>query len=366
MQSLLLRLGALLMALGVAASAFAQGGVSDGVTFEPIRPSETDASLRAFNEPHWVYLKPDIVISHLGTYADRHELLLWLPGTRPRNAPIPSANHMTRGASHTFCIFAANLGYHVIALSYPNAISTSACVKDPDPDVFAAFHRSIIAGGITKQVVVSQNDCVQNRLIRLLQTLNRREPTMGWDQFLNADGSIPWEKIAVAGQSQGGGHAAFIGVRRHVARVLCFGAPKDYSRALDAPAAWFGEPSATPKELFFAFNHEQDRNTCTPEHQLANLRALSMEQFGAPVSVDQATPPYKNSHILMTNFPGTKVSSETAHASMINPANQQLFSEVWRYMLTAEPAVKSPTPATTPANTAVQPAKEAAQESKGS
>jgi hypothetical protein len=272
---------------------------------------------------------------------------------------------MTRGVSHTLCVFAATLGYHVVALSYPNAISTSACTKDPDPDVFAAFHRSIVAGGVTKQVAVSANDCVQNRLIRLLQTLRQREPTMGWDQFLNADGSIPWEKFAVAGQSQGGGHAAFIGVRRHVARVLCFGAPKDYSKALDAPAAWFGEPSATPKEMFFSFNHQQDRNTCTPEHQMANLRALSLEQLGAPVFVDQAAPPYKNSHILMTNFPGTRVTSETAHAAMINPANEPMFREVWRYMLTAEPPVKPPMPSAAPATTAVPPGQGAAKVEKG-
>ncbi len=36
----------------------------------------------------------------------------------------------------------------------------------------------------------------------------------------------------------------------------------------------------------------------------------------------------------MTNYPGSKVSSEAAHGEMINPANSLRFGDVWRYVLT--------------------------------
>ena len=93
-----------------------------------IRPSATDAAIKDFDDPHWVYVSRDIVVKHDAKLpADRHELLLWIPGTRSRNAPEPQPGRVSRAASHEFCKLAATLGYHVIALSYPNTISASAC-----------------------------------------------------------------------------------------------------------------------------------------------------------------------------------------------------------------------------------------------
>jgi len=192
---------------------------------------------------------------------------------------------------------------------------------------------AIIRGGATQHVTVSKTDCIENRLIKLLRMLMEKRAREGWSQFLNDDGSIKWGRIAVAGQSQGGGHAALIGIHHKVARVLCFGAPRDHSLALQAPAAWYLKESATPKDRFFAFNHEQDRQGCTPAQQIENLRALKLDQLGAPVLVENVKAPYGKSRILMTNHPGMKVDSLTAHGTMISGRNKDLFGEVWRYML---------------------------------
>jgi hypothetical protein len=313
----------------------AEDRVEQGVTFLPIRPSATDPAIKDFDDPHWVYVQREIALGRDAQLpADRHVLLLWIPGTKPPTAPVPEPGHVLRGASHAFCLLAASLGYHVIALSYPNSLSASSCNNDVEPEAFEKFRMAIIAGGESKHITVRRTDSIENRLIKLLQALTRLRPREEWGQFLNGDGSIKWDAVAVAGQSQGGGHAALIGLHHRVARVLCFGAPKDYSIALQAPAAWYAQPSATPKELFFAFNHQQDRQGCSPEHQFDNLRALKLDQFGPPILVDGATAPYQNSHVLMTNYPGTKVDSLTAHGTMVNPKNSQLFGDVWRYMLT--------------------------------
>jgi hypothetical protein len=303
--------------------------------FEPILPSATEPEIKEFNEPHWVYLQREIVIDRNAQWpADRHQLLLWIPGTRPPNMREPAPGEYTRYASHTFCMFAASLGYHVISLTYPNTLSAASCNNESDPAAFENFRMSIIAGGTSPRITVSRTDSIENRLIKLLQFLARRSPAEGWNDYLNPDGSIKWESIAVAGQSQGGGHSALIGIHHRVARVLCFGAPKDYSIALNAPAAWYTNPGATPKELYFAFNHDQDRQGCTPEHQIDNVRALRLDQFGAPVSVDNTPTPFQGSHILMTDYPGGKVSSQAAHGTVISPRNFALFNAVWRYMLT--------------------------------
>lgn len=307
-----------------------------GVTYWSLLPSASEPEVtKEFNDPHWIYVQQDIVLKHDAKLpADRHELLLWIPGTKPPNGKEPEPGHVIRGSSHNFCLMAASLGYHVIALSYPNHLSASSCNNEKDPEAFEDFRMAIIQGGSSPHITVSRTDSIENRLIKLLQSLSKSAPNEAWDSFLNADGGIKWERIAVAGQSQGGGHSALIGIHHPVTRVICFGAPKDYSVALDKPAAWYLKPSATAKERFFAFNHEQDRQGCTPQHQMDNLKALKLDEFGQPTSVDGAKPPYSNAHILMTNHPGTKVDSQTAHGTMISPKNEALFGEVWRYMLT--------------------------------
>jgi len=309
--------------------------VTDGVTNTPILPSSTSSEIREFDEPHWVYVRNDIILNHDSTLpADRRELLLYIPGTQPPHMKAPEPGHLAHHASHTFCLMAASLGYHVISLSYPNSLSASSCNNEPEPSAFEEFRLAIISGGATKHITVTRPNSIENRLIKLLSYLAQHNPQEGWDAFLNLDGSINWEKIAVAGQSQGGGHAALIGIHHHVSRVLCFGAPKDYSIALRAPAAWYLEDGATPKERYFAFNHEQDHQGCSPEHQLENLKALKLDQFGPPTLVDGISAPYNNTHILMTNYPGSTVDSATAHGTMLNPKNKDLFADVWKYMLT--------------------------------
>lgn len=312
--------------------------VTDGVTHTLFKPSALNPEADPkFDEPHWVYVQRDIVVQHDPKLpADRHQLLLFIPGTQPPNLKELEPGKVRIYASHGFCLMAASLGYHVISLSYPNSISASSCNKEQDPEAFEKFRLSIIQGGTSPHISISRTDSIENRLIELLATLAKRFPQEDWAAYRNEDGTPKWEKIAVAGQSQGGGHAALIGIHHKVPRVICFGAPKDYSIALQKPAAWYLKPSATPKSAWYAFNHDQDRQGCTPAQQIENLKVLKLDPFGPPTSVDSTSAPYGRSHILMTNHPGTQVDSLTAHATMLSMKNKERFGEVWKYMLTAE------------------------------
>jgi hypothetical protein len=113
---------------------------------------------------------------------------------------------------------------------YPNDVAAAeACWDKPDPDAFALFRWALIEGGSNAYISVPRSESIENRTIKLIQYLQREHPNQNWGQFV-VNGQVAWEKVAVAGQSQGGGHAAIIATRYLVARVLCFGAPKDYSR----------------------------------------------------------------------------------------------------------------------------------------
>jgi len=297
----------------------------------PIMPSATDRSIKSFDFPHYIYANREIIVLQKPELpADRHQLLLFLPGTHEKGTPRGDGK-----GPYEFLQTAANLGYHVIKLQYPDEVAAAVCNRDRDAGAFEKFRMSVIAGGSSKHITVARTDSIESRLIKLLQHLKQTRPREHWEQFLDAEGGIKWEGIALAGQSQGGGHAALIAVKHRVARVICSGAPKDFNHALNRPAAWCGDVSATPKGRFFAFNHQQDsEGDCSPEEQVANLRALGLETLGVSADVDTEGAPYHHTRILTTDYPGTKVTSLAAHTTFLNPKNGDHFRDVWIYVLT--------------------------------
>jgi pimeloyl-ACP methyl ester carboxylesterase len=300
------------------------------VTRVKILPHDTDPAIGSeFNQPNTAYVERGILVDRDPKMPTaRHELLVFLPGT---------SGSGDRGGEG-LCELAARLGYHAVSLTYPTAVAAAqVCANDPDPTAFELFRWALIEGGRSPHITVSRADSIEHRLIRLLQRLQQLRPREAWGQFLQADGTLRWEAIAVSGHSQGGGHAALIALRHRVARVICTGAPKDYSRVLDAPAAWYAQASATPKSRFFTFNHVADRQGCNWEQQLRNVAALGLTRLGAPVDVSQSVPPYGGSRVLFTTFPDTRDSRE-AHGSVITSRDAVRLEPIWRYLLTAPAA----------------------------
>jgi hypothetical protein len=303
-----------------------------------LQPTATDPQIKTFTDPHYIYIDRDIVVSHLQSLpADRHELLLFLTGTGGKG----------RGPAG-FLSLAASLGYHVLNLMYPDEIPASICDGDRDSRQFENFRMAILQGGSASvradraTFSIDPAESIQNRLVKALARLQQLRPRENWGQFLNPNGSVHWELVAVAGQSQGGGHAALIGIKCPVSRVLCFGSPKDFSTRNRTPAAWYGDASATPKSRFFAFNHHQDPMGCTPGQLLQNLAALGLDAFGPIGEVDTEPFPYHHADVLYTSYPAVNVTGEesegarTAHNSPVNPQHPERWKQVWTYMLTEE------------------------------
>jgi hypothetical protein len=300
-----------------------------------VLPSAADPATETFDYPEWIYVNREIVVGQRADLPqDRRQLYLFINGTHEKDKP--------RGRGPVaFCNLAADLGYHVLVLAYPDEIPASVCSEDINPNTFEMFRMNIIRGGNSKRISVASADCIENRLIKALQYWQKMRPKENWGQFLNQDGTIRWESIAVGGQSQGGGHATLIAIKHRVARVICTGSPKDFNHKHNAPAAYYNEDSATPKNRFFTFNHYQDHTGGTsPQQLLKNLEALGLNAFGAPANVDNEPFPYSHSRILMTAFPVVKVTgpqsdgSLTAHSSMLAGTNAPRWKQVWTYMLT--------------------------------
>ncbi|WP_222612500.1 BPSS1187 family protein [Undibacterium flavidum] len=236
-----------------------------------VRPSATAPEIKTADSPH-------IVLIDSGGGAG--DLLLWMPGTLGRP-------HL--GAQLDFPQFAAQQGYRVIILSYitdqavsgicvgKNLRSNRSCAED--------FRRKRIFGDEGFSLIADQpQDAIQYRFVKLLQHLKETRRDENWDQYLNTDGSPRWERIAVGGQSQGGGHAAFIAKTKPVARVIMLSGGWDMSAPAEI-ADWYVKPSATQPERWFATYHveEPTANVMAEIYRALQIPAANVGALDKPV-----------------------------------------------------------------------------------
>ena len=177
-------------------------GDSSKLIVRTVLPSDTDSRIDKSSGDgweHYIYLNPSV--------PDRKQLLVFLPGTGGKG-----------GGAKAFLSFAANQGFHVISLAYPSQLSISAFRESPDPDAFLKARNNLIYGKPPfGRLNTGVPNSIQNRLHFLLHHLIEHFPQENWRQFMREGGkNFDYRTMILAGQSQGGGHAALKIGRAHV------------------------------------------------------------------------------------------------------------------------------------------------------
>ncbi len=229
----------------------------------------------------------------------------------------------------TISRFAGGLGYHVLNLSYPNAVPAAFFANNPDSLSFRKFRQEVCYGTpLSGAVQVDSLNSLHTRIINLLNYLDTEFPNQEWDSFLLNSSSLDWSKIAIGGHSQGSGHAAYFAKQELVDRVLMFSGPNDFSNFYLSSAEWLREEGATPTDRYFAYLSLLDE-VVDFEKQLANIQGLGIFPVYDTVHVDVVDAPYRDSRSLYTTQPpGIAILNHntTVRLSILNNA-------VWTYML---------------------------------
>ena len=283
-----------------------------------IKPSDTDPLISTFNtDSNYVYINTTAVATNI--------LVVHLPGSygEPKRATL-------------FGTLAADLGFHSIGLMYPNVPTVgSICTSSSDAYCYENVRREIIEGvDYSPSISVGANECILNRVKKLLIYLNTNFPSENWGQYLDINNDIIFNKIIFSGHSQGGGHAALIGKYHPIKRAVCFSSPKDWSNYFNSPPIWLS-PSGwlTSTADIYCFNHTLDEHT----RQLEIWDSLGIDNHGMPINVDINPSPYSNTRQLTTSY---SVSPGDEHASTIQDnktpkvSGIPVFIPVWTYMLT--------------------------------
>ncbi len=202
--------------------------------------SDADPTIKRFDKPNLVLTKNGL--------SRTAKLLVFFPGTGGEP-----------NGSWPFLDAGANAGYRVIGLMYDNGVSDpQTCGPNPDPACSDRFREKRVFGdGVDTDIDDLPAESVVNRLVKLLQYLDKYFADEGWGQYL-LNGQPNWSRIAVAGHSQGGGVAAYIGKKRSVYRVINLSGAWDRVEATKEWAPWIMSPSATPMDRWYAAYHAKE------------------------------------------------------------------------------------------------------------
>lgn len=289
-----------------------------------VLPSVTDININGNNPPHYAYL--DNSVNPI------NKLLLFIPGT-----------NATPWDYRMFQQTAANLGYHSVGLTYENlqSINIQVCPATQDPTCHGRARREVWFGEDTHDSIsVNYDNSIINRFLKLLKYLDTNYPSENWGQYLVNDTTVNWQSVVIAGHSQGAGHATFGSKFFPVNRVIMF-SWVDWMQPGTNPL-WITQPGQTPDSAYFGFIHTGDASIFNGIP--TTWTNLGMNPFGVITSIDTISPPYNNTHSLVTsapiNHPPTMVNYHNATCvdwvTTITQGGDTLYKAVWEYLLGAD------------------------------
>jgi hypothetical protein len=287
-------------------------------------PSTTEPAILQFNNNHYSVVDPAV--------ESRGRLVLFLPGTGA-----------TPAMYQAFPETAAGLGFHALALMYPNpsAINDLCAQFAPlNPDAAGNARLEVIDGtDRVSFVTVDSVNCIQNRLLKALQHLHATYPARGWGQYFEGN-LLLWNKMVVSGHSQGGGMAAMLAKTRMVDRCILF-ASMDWWEAGNRPYRWMADSPQTPVDRWYLFAHERDQFLDFGEMQ-ACAAALDVSRYGTALRTEAVGPGnYQHRHFLSTNLNPASAQANSYHGCpVVDAATPRMadgvtpvFEPVWRCML---------------------------------
>lgn len=170
-----------------------------------VLPRATDSRITIFtSQDNYCYV-PTVPLN---------KLLIVLPGTGA--SPQGIRDFMFEGQKQ---------GFHVIGLYYPNGGTTAHFTSGKQ--WIEEYAKGIIFGttNLVTGTVINYPDCIESRIVKALQWLNRSFPTEGWGQYYTAD-NFDYTKATIAGHSLGGNFAACIGKFKQCERIICVSSPR--------------------------------------------------------------------------------------------------------------------------------------------
>jgi hypothetical protein len=190
------------------------------------------------------------------------KLTVFLPGTTNNPGQFASLlEALSRSDQHV-------IGLMYQSSPYPDEAASELCWQQPDgAKCLADFHSDILFGGDASGFWnVSTENSIVSRLRSLLGYLAAHYPEEGWQSFLLSDGQgseqgrIDWNKVTLAGFSQGASHVGFAAKELPLARAVMISGPQDLRKnGADCADFWTSRDPKTPASRQFGIVNRSER-----------------------------------------------------------------------------------------------------------
>ena len=277
-----------------------------------ISPDSTYPGIEKIHSGHFVTV-------NMGNTSGK-KLLISIPGTTGPGDVMKS-----------FDSVAALEGYHAISIDYPNNRNTATFINSTDKAAFNKFRQELDFGTpVSDSVNVDSLNSIVNRITKLVIYLAKTRPEEGWNNFLDHE-QITWERVTLAGHSQGAGHVSYIGHAFKVHKVIMLSGPQDFLANFDMPAPWLSASSKTPYSSYYSFLHDDDAyNT---HRQIRNGLAAMHADSSVIYRFQNMNAFPKQDRIFISDIPVQNATQQNAgslnHMSTIMP----MHSKVWIWLL---------------------------------
>lgn len=248
------------------------------------------------------------------------KLLISIPGTTGAGDVMRSLDSV-----------AALEGYHAISIDYPNNRNTATFINSADKEAFNKFRQELDFGTpVSDSVNVDSLNSIINRITKLVIYLAKTRSSEGWNNFLDHD-KIIWERVTLAGHSQGAGHVSYIAHAFKVHKVIMLSGPQDFLANFNMPAPWLSATSKTPYSSFYSLLHDDDvyntqrqiRNDLAAMHADSSVIYRFTNMDGFP----------KQDRIFISDIPVQNATQQNVgqqnHMASILP----MHSKVWKWLL---------------------------------
>jgi hypothetical protein len=268
-------------------------------------------------EQHGRPLEPD-----LKNYANAGKpgspLLLFLPATGQK--PYDYLG---------FLRTASSVGYHVLGLDYWNRGLSVARTCETDSACYTQVQNNRLTGhGASRFSHVQPRGSILTRLHLALDYLATHDAAGGWGDYLDGP-DIDWNRVVLAGHSQGGGESAYIAHLHRVQGVLMFSSPVETDNGVRASWMMAGK-GATPSSRMFGFD---DTHDVFFDRIRGSWKALGM---GAPTSTVWGAP-HASTHAILSDVGlGTPAQAHGRTVSDGGPrgaGGSMRFRPIWTWML---------------------------------
>jgi hypothetical protein len=288
------------------------------ITWDSVKPSVTDPNIPTdgYDLRHYMLRSSQDTM---------HSLVIFIPGT------------YRYAANYKFVMEKiALLGHHVLGISYKYDPPVNAICSTTN-DVTCHYRaRMETIDGTDRHPSISVNtaNSILNRIKKAIQFMITLHPGQGWEQYMSG-GQLQWNKIIIAGHSQGAALAGVMGHEFPAKRIVMFSVI-DFLNSGAIPS-WVD--NTVNHENYYAFIHPKDELIAFYRAEIG-WEKLGMTEYGAMANIDCNTSPFGNTHILYSNYePATTLGDkhhngttldiyldgETAYKASLTEAIKYLF-----------------------------------------